>query len=73
MGSPNPSMVVVPPADMKSIGRYFDRNSSLRVFARSALDKIPPGPKLDSITAEKVFGWRKVHKREGSLVGKKQD
>ena len=37
------------------------------------LDKIPPGPKLDSITAEKVFGWLKVHKHQGSLVGKKQD
>jgi len=21
-------------------------------------DKIPPGPKLDALTAEKVFGWR---------------
>ena len=37
------------------------------------IDKIPLGPKLDALTAEKVFGWRKVHKREGSLVGRKQD
>ena len=38
-----------------------------------AIDKIPPGPKLDALTAEKVFGWQNVHKHEGSLVGRKQD
>jgi hypothetical protein len=38
-----------------------------------ALDTIPPGPKLDALTAEKVFGWKNVHKHEDSLVGKKQD
>ena len=38
-----------------------------------ALDKIPPGPKPDALTAEKVFGWKNVHKRQGALVGKKQD
>jgi hypothetical protein len=27
-------------------------------MAQSAVDKIPPGPKLDASTAEKVFGWR---------------
>src|SRR4030095_10278279 len=37
-----------------------------------ALDKIPPGPKLDALTAEKVFGWRNIHKRDGALVGKRQ-
>jgi len=42
-------------------------------MAQSAIDKIPPGPKLDALTAEKVFGWRNVHTHEGSLVGKKQD
>jgi len=42
-------------------------------MANKAPDKIPPGPKLDALTAEKVFGWKNVHKREGSLVGKKQD
>ena len=31
-------------------------------------DKIPPGPKLDALTAEKVFGWKNVHKNE-PLVG----
>jgi hypothetical protein len=38
-----------------------------------ALDKIPSGPKLDALTAEKVFGWKKVHKHQGVLVGRKQD
>jgi hypothetical protein len=42
-------------------------------MAQSAVDKIPPGPKLDELMAEKVFGWKNVHKHEGTLVGKKQD
>ena len=42
-------------------------------MAQSAVDKIPPGPKLDALTAEKVFGWQSVHKHQGSLVGRKQD
>jgi len=42
-------------------------------MAQSAIDKIPPGPKLDELTAEKVFAWKNVHKHEGALVGKKQD
>jgi hypothetical protein len=28
---------------------------------------------LDALTAEKVFGWKSVHKHGGSLVGKTQD
>jgi hypothetical protein len=42
-------------------------------MAQSAVDKIPPGPKLDALTVEKVFGWKNIHKHEGALVGKKQD
>ena len=42
-------------------------------MAQSAIDKIPPGPQLDALTAEKVFGWKNVHKHEGSLVGQKED
>jgi hypothetical protein len=42
-------------------------------MANKAPDKIPPGPKLDALTAEKVFGWKNVHKHESSLVGRKQD
>jgi hypothetical protein len=60
-------MVVVPSADTRFTGRYF------QVMAQSGVDKIPPGPELDALTAEKVFGWKNVHKHEGSLVGKKQD
>jgi hypothetical protein len=29
------------------------------------------GPELDALTAQRVFGWKNVHKREGALVGKK--
>jgi hypothetical protein len=42
-------------------------------MANKTPDKIPPGPKLDALTAEKIFGWKNVHKHEGSHVGKKQD
>jgi hypothetical protein len=42
-------------------------------MAQSAVDKIPPGPKLDALTAEKVFGWKKIHKHDGSFLGKRQD
>ena len=27
-------------------------------MTNKALDKIPSGPKLDALTAEKVFGWK---------------
>jgi hypothetical protein len=42
-------------------------------MAQSTVDKISPGPKLDALTAEKVFGWKNVHKHDGALVGRKQD
>ena len=28
---------------------------------------------LTKATAEKVFGWKSIHKRDGKLIGKKQD
>ena len=31
------------------------------------------GSELTGAIAEKIFGWRNVHKPEGVLVGKKQD
>ena len=34
-----------------------------------AIDKIPPGPKLDALTAEKVFGGRNVHEHDTLNVG----
>ena len=42
-------------------------------MARLAVDKIPPGPSLDELTATKVFGWKDVHRRQGALVGRKLD
>jgi hypothetical protein len=44
-------------------------------MAQMAIDKFPPGPKLDALTAEKVFGWRNVHQHNdrGGLYGKRQD
>jgi hypothetical protein len=41
--------------------------------AKKAADKIPAGPQLDILTAQKVFGWKNVHPHDGTLVGKKQD
>jgi hypothetical protein len=29
-------------------------------MAQSAIDKIPSDPKLDALTAEKVFGWKNI-------------
>jgi hypothetical protein len=55
---------------------YEVTGRSFQVMAQSAIDKIPPGPKLDALTAEKVFGWKNVHKhndRGGGLYGKRQD
>jgi hypothetical protein len=42
-------------------------------MAKKRPDKVPPGPELDTLTAENVFGWKYVHKHDGALVGKKQD
>ena len=50
--------------DTKSTGRFFQG------MARSAIDKIPPGPELDALTAEKVFGWKNIHKDEKNMLGK---
>ena len=36
-----------------------------------APDKLQPGPELDALTAQRVFGWKNVHKHDGELVGKK--
>jgi hypothetical protein len=42
-------------------------------MATKPSDNIPSGPKLDALIAEKVFGWKNVHKPNDALVGKKQD
>ena len=63
------------PTHQWSLLRVRIRNplDALPGYGSITVDKIPPGPKLDALTAEKVFGWKNVHKHEGSLVGKKQD
>ena len=55
--------------DTKSTGPCF------QVMAQMAIDKFPPGPKLDALTAEKVFGWRNVHQHDDrdGFYGKRQD
>jgi hypothetical protein len=64
----NQYVVVALNVDTKSIGRSF------QVMAQSiGVDRIPPGPKLDALTVEKVFGWKNVHKHDGALIGKKRD
>jgi hypothetical protein len=37
------------------------------------VDKVSPGPELDTLVAEQVFGWKNVHRHQGALYGKKQD
>jgi hypothetical protein len=39
-------------------------------MAQSAIDKIPPGPKLDELTAEKVFGSSKKSGEKECRVAK---
>jgi hypothetical protein len=57
--------VVALSSDTNSTGRSF------QVMAQSAVDKIPPGPILDALTAEKVFGKivrRKVARKNGEWL-----
>ena len=44
-------------------------------MAQPPIDAIPPGLKLDALTAEKVFGWKSIHphKDRAGLYGKRQD
>src|SRR5262249_39270099 len=37
---------------------------SWRLMAKKTPDKTPSGPQLDILTAQKVFGWKKVHQRD---------
>jgi hypothetical protein len=51
-------------------------SAALRVVQRMAKkepNRVPAGPQLDILTAQKVFGWGNVHKHDGALIGKKQD
>jgi hypothetical protein len=65
VGSLKPSTVVALSVGMKSAGRSY------QVMAQMAIDKILPGPKLDALTAEKVFGKiarRKVARKSGEWL-----
>ena|SRR5215510_8633618 len=42
-------------------------------MAIKARAKIPSGPQLDILTAQRVFGWKNIHQHGGEIVGKKQD
>ncbi len=42
-------------------------------MAIKAPAKIPSGPQLDILTAQRVFGWKNIHQHGGEIVGKKQD
>jgi hypothetical protein len=50
----DPYVAVALTAETKSTGRFF------QIMAQSAIDNIPPGPKLDALTAEKMFTSMKV-------------
>jgi hypothetical protein len=42
-------------------------------MAKKASEQKPTPERLNKETAEKVFGWKTVHKDKGELIGKKQD
>ena len=42
-------------------------------MAQSAIDKIPSGPQLDALSAQKVFSWNSIHAHDGELYGKRPD
>ena len=62
-------VAVVLTVDTQSTGLCF------QVMVQMAIDKIPSGPKLDALTAEKVFGWKNVHQHDDrdGFYGKRQD
>jgi hypothetical protein len=73
IGEPKSENNVRPIRGRCSYCGYVVNWTCFQVMAQMAIDKIPPGLKLDALTAEKVFGWRNVHQHDGCLVGKKQD
>ena len=57
-------------------GSYHHREHPVcctEVATLRAIDKVSPGPDLDALIAEDVFGWRNVHRHQGALFGKKED
>ena len=45
----------------------------MRSISKKASDGSLSGEQLTEATAERVFGWKSVHKYQGKLLGKKQD
>jgi hypothetical protein len=37
------------------------------------VDKLPPGPELDAVVAEKVMGWKDLKRQSDRYWGKKPD
>lgn len=42
-------------------------------MAQLDVDKVPAGPELDALTAERVFGWKELHGQKHDLRGKRPD
>jgi hypothetical protein len=42
-------------------------------MAQANLDKVPAGPELDALTAERVFGWKDIERRKHQPWGKRKD
>ena len=50
---------------------FVEKDLRSRVMTKRVPNRL--GEQLTKATAEEVFGWRNVHKRDGKLIGKKQD
>ena len=42
-------------------------------MAQANLDKVPAGPELDALTAERVFDWKDIERRKHQPWGKRKD
>jgi hypothetical protein len=52
---------------------YVADDLQQKLMAQKIASITRAGPALDAAAAEKIFGWKNVHKYRGVLVGKKQD
>ena len=66
-------MVTDSPGYSSKVGREALIFVSHRLMSKKTSDKTPSGPQLDTLTAQKVFGWKNVHQHGSEIVGKKQD
>jgi hypothetical protein len=42
-------------------------------MAQTDFDKVPAGPELDALTAERVFDWKDIERRKHQPWGKRKD